>query len=198
MPDSFDLAALVASRICHDLISPIGAIGNGVELLAMERGTPSPEMQLLSDSVANATAQLRFLRIAFGAAGENQRIGRAEVASVLADLDRGGRIRHGWTSAEDLSRREVRLVFLLAACAQSALSHGGRVEVRQDAAGWSLRAEGPRLKIDPALWDALAQRTLPEGLGSAQLHFALAAGDLARQGRSLGIEIGEATLQLTL
>ena len=66
MQDKPDLAALIASRICHDLISPIGAIGNGVELLAMEPGGTLPEMALISESVANANDRIRFFRICFG------------------------------------------------------------------------------------------------------------------------------------
>ncbi|HMS96693.1 MAG TPA: histidine phosphotransferase, partial [Tabrizicola sp.] len=65
MTDQPDLAALIASRICHDLISPLGAIGNGVELLAMERA--GPELDLLSESVAHANARIRLFRISFGA-----------------------------------------------------------------------------------------------------------------------------------
>ena len=72
MQDKPDLAALIASRICHDLISPIGAIGNGVELLAMEPGGPRPEMALISESVANANARIRFFRICFGQASSDQ------------------------------------------------------------------------------------------------------------------------------
>ena len=59
-----DLAALVGSRICHDLISPIGAIGNGVELLALTDGDTGAEMELISESVQNASARIRYLRIA--------------------------------------------------------------------------------------------------------------------------------------
>lgn len=90
-----DLAALIGSRICHDLISPIGAIGNGVELLAMT-GAAGPEVALIAESVAAANARIRFFRIAFGAAPADQRIGAPEVRSILDDLSRGGRFRWGW------------------------------------------------------------------------------------------------------
>ena len=122
MQDKPDLAALIASRICHDLISPIGAIGNGVELLAMEPGGVRPEMALISESVANANARIRFFRICFGQASSDQRIARSEVASILGDLSRGGRVGYAWTSPVDLSRREVRLAFLLLQCLESALA----------------------------------------------------------------------------
>ena len=103
MLDKPDLAALIASRICHDLISPIGAIGNGVELLAMEPGAVRPEMALISESVANANARIRFFRISFGAASGDQRIARSEVMSVLTDLTRGGRVSYAWTSVAEFT-----------------------------------------------------------------------------------------------
>ena len=67
-----DLVALVGSRLCHDLISPLGAIGNGVELLTMTATTLSPELQLITESVAAANARIKFFRLAFGRAGEQR------------------------------------------------------------------------------------------------------------------------------
>ena len=54
-----DITGLVGARICHDLISPIGAIGNGIELLGLTGVAPGPEMQLISDSAAGAQARVR-------------------------------------------------------------------------------------------------------------------------------------------
>ena len=81
-PECPDLAALIGSRICHDLISPIGAIGNGLELLSMS-GAGGPEVALISDSVANANARIRFFRIAFGHASPEQGTSRSEILSIL-------------------------------------------------------------------------------------------------------------------
>lgn len=197
MQDKPDLAALIASRICHDLISPIGAIGNGVELLAMEPGGTRPEMTLISESVANASARIRFFRICFGQASSDQRISRSEVASILGDLSRGGRVGYAWTSPTDLSRREVRLVFLLLQCLESALAYGGKVAVTRSEAGWLVQAEASRLKVDPALWEVLTEPRAPAEIGAAQVHFALVPDELSRQGRRLITEIGETTIRLT-
>ncbi|WP_374391959.1 histidine phosphotransferase family protein [Tabrizicola sp.] len=197
MQDKPDLAALIASRICHDLISPIGAIGNGVELLAMEPGGVRPEMALISESVANANARIRFFRICFGQASSDQRIARSEVASILGDLSRGGRVGYGWTSPADLSRREVRLVFLLLQCLESALAYGGKVSVTRGETGWLVLAEAPRLKVDAGLWEVLTEPRAPAEIGANQVHFALVPDELARQGRRLITEIGETTIRLT-
>ena len=71
-----DLGAKVASRICHDLANPLGAIANGLELLLLPGLEPTPEMSLLQDSVASASARIRWFRLAFGPASP-QRVSRA-------------------------------------------------------------------------------------------------------------------------
>ena len=121
MPDRPDLTALIGSRICHDLISPIGAIGNGVELLMMDGATKGPEIALIAESVANANARIRYFRVAFGSAGRDQRIGRGEVASIIEDTTRGGRMLIDWQSPQDLARREVKLAFLAIQCCETAM-----------------------------------------------------------------------------
>jgi histidine phosphotransferase ChpT len=198
MQDKTDLSALIASRICHDLISPIGAIGNGVELMAMAlTGTAPPEVALIADSVAQANARIRFFRISFGQARGDQRVARSEVLSILTDLARGGRVSFGWTSGADLARREVRLAFLLLQCLETALAYGGRVEVVQDGIGWTITAEARRLRIDPALWEVLTDPGPPEAIDPGHVHFALVPEELARQGRRLVTEIGETIIRLT-
>jgi histidine phosphotransferase ChpT len=199
MTDLPDFSALIASRICHDLISPIGAIGNGVELLTMEPGGATrPEYALISASVANANARIRLFRIAFGAANGDQRIARNEVLSILTDLGHAGRITFAWTSLGDLSRREVRLVFLLLLCLETALPFGGRVEVTQTESGWTIRAEAKRTKIDPDLWALLTEPSTKAEVEPSKVQFVLVGRDLARLGRTLATEIGETGLQLRL
>ena len=70
MSDEEDLAGLIASRICHDLISPVGALGNGLELLSLSVDPKGEEMALIRDCAAAAAAGLSFMRIAFGAAAD--------------------------------------------------------------------------------------------------------------------------------
>lgn len=146
-----DLIALVGSRICHDLISPLGAIGNGVELLMMSGNGPGPELALISESVTNANARIRFFRISFGAAAPGQGVARAEVRSILDDMTRGGRLKIDWDLAGDAARTEVKLAFLAIQCLESALPFGGRICVSADGGRWQIGAEAPRLKVDPPL-----------------------------------------------
>src|SRR5881296_2326636 len=70
-PDTLDLAALLCSRVCHDLISPVGAIVNGLEVLDDAKNPDDREfaLDLIRKSARNASAKLQFCRLAFGAAG---------------------------------------------------------------------------------------------------------------------------------
>lgn len=184
-----DLAALVSARICHDLISPLGAIGNGVELMALSGAEKSPEMALIAQSVEHANARMRFFRISFGPAAPDQAIGRAEVAAILAAVAGGGRLQHDWTSRDTISRRQVRIAFLIVQCCETAMPHGGRIMVSETDEVWTINAEGPRLRIDSDLWATLSDPAAKVGFTAAQVHFALLPGALADDGRSIASRI---------
>jgi histidine phosphotransferase ChpT len=194
MTNKTDLAALLGSRICHDLISPIGAIGNGVELLMMEGGVPSPELTLIAESVAAANARIRFFRVAFGLSGSEQRMGRPEIAKILADNSQGARVSLDWKPSHDVARAEVKLAFLAILCCESALAYGGRVTITHEDEKWHVTATAERLRVDPALWDSLSDPSTP--LTPAQVHFALFAAEAATQKRRLLTEITETTIHL--
>ncbi len=198
MPDKPDLAALLGSRICHDLISPIGAIGNGVELMMMDGATGGPELTLISESVANANARIRFFRIAFGAVGStDQRIGRPEVLAILSDVTRGGRLIIEWLGPADLPRREAKLAFLLIQCLESAMAYGGRITVDATDTRWSVVGQATKMKINPDLWELLSNPAAPAEIGPAQVHFALVPDEVARQARRLTADIRETEIRLT-
>ena len=170
------LATLVGSRLCHDLISPIGAIQNGLELLALSGGDASgPEMELIHESCGNATARIRFFRVAFGSAGSTQMMGRREVLSIFESLLKDSRTSVDWQIEADLPRAEVQLAFLAFLCCESALPQGGRVRFDRDAAGWSVGAEGPRLKVEQPLWDHLNGAAPLANPTPDRVHFVLLA-----------------------
>ncbi len=196
MPDTPDLVALLGSRICHDLISPLGAIGNGVELLMMDGSTIGPEIALISESVANANARIRFFRVAFGTSSGDQRIGRPEVLSILADLTRGGRLTVDWRGPADLPRREVKLAFLLIQCLETAMAFGGRITVDLLDGRWTLIGEATKLKLDADLWETLSNPAAKVDVTAARVHFALIPGELRRQNRNLTADIGPTQIKL--
>lgn len=198
MTEKPDLTALLGSRLCHDLISPIGAIGNGVELLMLDTGGHRPELALISESVAHANARIRFFRLAFGAAGTaEQMVARSECAGILGDLTRGGRMSIAWQSPTSLPRREAKLAFLIVMCLESALPHGGKIAIERGEARWTLRGTGPRLKIDGDLWEMLSNPAARPDITAGNVHFALLRDELARQHRRLTVEVREEEIRLS-
>lgn len=189
-----DIAALVGSRICHDLISPIGAIGNGVELLELTSGTSSPEISLISESVQNANARIRFFRIAFGAAKEDQIVSRKDVLSILEATARGGRLTYYWQADGEHRRTNVRIAFLLLLCFETAMPVGGDVSVQQIGDQWILTARSERLNIDPDLWSELTGDPVPILHSAAQVQFALLPEVLAEIPRTLDISYGDGNI----
>lgn len=179
-----DFAALIGSRICHDLISPLGAIGNGVELLEMSEAGTGPEVALISESVANANARIRFFRIAYGAAGGGGSVSAAEVRSILAAMTAGSRLKIDWQAAGDVPRPMAKLAFLALQCLETALPWGGEIIVTSDS-GWRAEARAARLNVDAALWANLTAAAPDPAIAPAQVQFALLPVEARAQGRSL-------------
>lgn len=159
-----DFASLLCSRLCHDLMSPVGALNNGVELLADETDPEMREkcLELLADSARASANKLKFFRLAFGAAGgfgEEIDTHEAELAiEGLFGAER--RIELNWAvSEEKLPKDAVKLLLNLAMLAGDALVRGGRLDVgaelQDDEVELAVRAEGPRILLDPALRETL-------------------------------------------
>ncbi len=171
-PDS-TLSTLIGSRICHDLISPLGAINNGLELLSMaDSRAAGPEIELIGASATSASARIRFFRIAFGAAGQ-QMVGHSETTSILRELFQGSRLTLDWHSQEPQPRTAVRLAFLAIQCLETGMPYGGHAEVREDQGKWTLSGKADKLNIDPALWGTLAGQLDTSQLRPAHVQFAL-------------------------
>lgn len=192
---NLNLAALIGSRICHDLISPIGAINNGLELLGMTGPADGPEMALISESVENAGARIRFFRVAYGAAGE-QMMGPSEVGSILNDLSKGGRLDIRWDIEDPQPRAEVRLVFLGLQCLETAMPYGGKIDICLQDGNWTLAGAAGKLIIDQELWDIVTGREPDPNVSPAQVQFALLpllAQDVAR---TISAQISDTELKL--
>lgn len=159
-----DFASLMCSRLCHDLLSPVGALNNGIELLAEET---DPEMRaqcmdLLAESARVSASKLKFFRLAFGAAGGFGDVVDTREAKAAIDglfgAERG--IEVNWMVGEaTLSKTAIKVLLNLVLIAGDALLRGGRLdiggEVRDGTTELVVRAEGSRLVLDPELRDAL-------------------------------------------
>ena len=184
-----DLAAAVASRICHDVVSPLGAIANGVELMLLSGAERSPEIDLVADSVEGATARIRFFRLAYGAAG-GKGVARGEITSILRAIEKNSRLVFDWTPMGEHPREQVKAVFLLLQCMEAALPLGGRIRVSRETEVWTVEAEGPRLRIDQPAWDALGPARASPPPGGAHVQFALLPAALDALGRPLELSLG--------
>jgi len=192
-----DISALLGTRICHDLISPLGAIGNGVELLSMSLAGKSPEMALIAESVENANARIRYFRVAFGAVNPGANLGRAEVVDILTDLPRGGRIGIEWDAAGAHPRGEVKLAFLLILCLETAMPWGGQVHVGSDDGRWFIGATAERLKVDPRLWELVANPTADVEVTAAHVQFALVPETARAIGRAVRTDIRDSYIKIS-
>jgi histidine phosphotransferase ChpT len=154
--DPLDLAALLCSRVCHDVISPVGAIVNALEVL--EEDDPSMRefaLELIKKSARNASARLQFARLAFGAAGS---------AGAMIDLGDAGNVANGFLNDEKLSldweaprallpKNQVKLLLNLLLIATQAVPRGGklisRASVEGEQGSFEITATGSHARIPP-------------------------------------------------
>lgn len=189
--DEAALAAMIGSRICHDLISPIGAIGNGVELLTMTGQADAPEVALISDSVANANARIRFFRIAYGLAPVDSAVGRDEIARIIDDTYRGSRFSAVWTPDGPQPRAAVKVAFLCLQCLERAMPRGGEAVVRRDAGTWRVEGHAETLCVEDRLWQPLRDPAAPLDVTSAEVEFAILHRHARARAPTLTVEIGD-------
>ncbi|MCA1662497.1 MAG: histidine phosphotransferase [Novosphingobium sp.] len=205
---ALDLASLLASRLCHDMLSPVGALSNGLELLRDEK---DPEMrrrcfELLEQSAKSSADKLKFFRLAFGAAGGfGEMVPVAEARELIAALiGDSGRIELNWAVAgETLPKAAVKTLLNLAAIGIEALVRGGTLEVggelrRSEAGGASseivIRAAGPRIAFDETIGRALDGSLPPAELSSRTAPAAMLHQLAASAGGGLQWHLGDDAL----
>jgi len=165
-----DLAALLCSKLCHDLLSPVGAINNGLELLEDET---DPEMRdrcmdLLADSARASADKLKYFRLAFGAAGGfGDEVDPAEAKQLVESLvGDQGKITLGWAvQTGTVPKKAIKILLNLALIAREALVRGGKLDVGAEQGDNGvevvIRAEGPKIALDDGIRAAL-EGTLPQ------------------------------------
>jgi histidine phosphotransferase ChpT len=152
-----ELAALVSSRICHDVINPVSAISNGLEMLGDEpdEGMREAAMNLIRKSAAQASAKLQFARLAFGAAGSaGAEIDLRDAEKVARDFVQGsGKHQVEWQGpAVTLPKNKVKLLLNLVALGVVALPRGGTVNVEITGSppdvSFTVRAKGDAARLN--------------------------------------------------
>ena len=182
------LAALLSARICHDLISPIGALGTAIEVLDDDSNVEMHEdaMGLVRLSSKQAGAKLRFLRLAFGAGGSAPGIiGVDELKTLTIDMYEGGKASILWGDCVDgLEKNTARLLLNLVMLAVQAVPRGGEVVISATEASGattvSLAATGPKSRLDPNVEKTLAGKSPEDGFDGRTIQ-PFYAGMMARE-----------------
>ncbi len=185
--DALDLAALLCSRVCHDIISPVGAIINGLEVLDEDNSEDMRDFAfgLIRRSAEQGSAKLQFARLAFGAAGsagaeidlaDAEKVARGYMAGEKADLT--------WQAPQVLMPKNlVKLLLNLILLANTAIPRGGTIAAEVDGDGdeprFTVRSSGPNARI-PAAFDRLVPGYLDDVTVDAQSVQGYYTGALAR------------------
>lgn len=169
MPATIGVRAmeLLVSRLCHDLVGPIGAINNGVELVE-EGGTDGNDdaLELIGDSAQVAARRLHMFRLAFGAAGAQDGLGLADARAVLEGWFRGGKVAFTWGVANPppMPRGLLKLVFTAAILAEEAMPQGGSLVLSAGPDGVQLAGEGKAAGFREEVRLALAGQAVEDEL----------------------------------
>jgi histidine phosphotransferase ChpT len=175
--EALDLAALLCSRVCHDLISPVGAIVNGLEVLAEEKDEETKEfaLDLIKKSAGTASAKLQFCRIAFGAAGSaGAQIDLGDAETISRGFLEDEKTKLGWNLPRALlPKNRVKLLLNLLLIAGQAIPRGGKLTVDPigsgEGMGFKISAAGTNAKVPPAVASLLSGETGGDGLDAHRI-----------------------------
>lgn len=203
--EALDLAALLCSRVCHDIISPVGAIINGLEVIDENGGEEMRAFafDLIRRSAGQASAKLQFARLAFGAAGSTgAEIDLNDAEKVATGYMQGEKAEFSWQAPRVLmAKNKVKLLLNLILLATAAVPRGGSVKVvvegDADRPRFTLRSSGPSARIPPA-FEKLVPGDIAGIAIDAQAVQAYYAGALARAaGMSVTAVLDDADVVVT-
>src|SRR5690348_10202947 len=185
------IAGLLASRLCHDLVGPLGAVNNGLELIAEKDDMAKEALGLAQRSARRAAGRLQFFRYAFGAAGAEANFGHGEARPVALTLLNNGDIAVDWpeTKAVELPAGAGRLLLNMALLASECLPRGGNMRVNLAPNRIAIDANGPQARLAAETKAAIAGSVAP-----AQLTARTVVGYyVAQLAKALGakLELGE-------
>jgi len=159
-----DLAALLCSRVCHDVISPVGAVANGLEVLEDEDDEAMREVafDLVRRSARQASAKLQFCRLAFGASGsQGSNIDLGEAGDIARLFVGEEKVKLDWQAPrENRPKLEVKLLLNMMLVAMSTIPRGGVVEITAIGEALMARSRGQAARINDKLAQVL-DGTLP-------------------------------------
>jgi histidine phosphotransferase ChpT len=154
-----DLAALLCSRVCHDLISPVGAVVNGIEVLEEEKDEETKQfaLDLIKKSARTASAKLQFCRIAFGAAGSvGAQIDTGDAETISRGFLEDDKTRLAWNVPRALlPKNRVKLLLNMLIIAGQAIPRGGQMTIDPagtgETMGFTIRVAGLNARVPQAI-----------------------------------------------
>lgn len=156
---ALDLAALLCSRVCHDLISPVGAIVNGLEVLEEDKDeeTKTFALDLIKKSARQASAKLQFCRLAFGAAGSaGAKIELGDAEKAARGLMEDGKTTIVWNLPRELvPKNRAKLLLNMLMVAVGGIPRGGTLTVDPAETGFRVAATGLNARLSPTAADLL-------------------------------------------
>jgi histidine phosphotransferase ChpT len=157
---ALDLAALLCSRLCHDLISPVGAIINGLEVMEEDKNeeTKTFALDLIKKSATQASAKLQFCRLAFGAAGSaGAQIELGDAEKAARGLLEDGKTTLVWNLPRALvAKNRAKLLLNMLLVASGTIPRGGTLTAEPMSEGYQVSARGLNARLGPATADLLA------------------------------------------
>lgn len=161
------LAALLCARICHDLVSPVGALGTAIEILDDDSNADMHDdaLALIKSSSRRAAAKLKFLRLAFGAGGSAPGIvGTEEITSLVSDMFADAKAAVVFNvHADGIDKQHARVLLNLSMLGIQSVPRGGEVVMTTTPTSVSIIATGPRAKLDETVERALLGRAPDHG-----------------------------------
>ncbi len=197
--DAIALSALMSSRICHDLINPVGALSSGLEVLAdpgMDEGMKEAAIDLIQKSAGKSVALLKYARLAYGASGGlGAELPLEEAKHVLDGIFEWTKATLDWRLAPGQAPKdEVRALLILAYAAADCVPRGGEVVVEGATGAYSIRVSGARLIVQDDFATALGG-DVEDIKAKFTPHYL--AGMMARQGGG-GVDLAQTEQEMTI
>lgn len=189
-----NFAALLCSRLCHDLVSPVGALSNGLEILADEKDQDMRDqvLEMIGQSAKQTAARLAFFRLAFGAAGDVGRtVATMDIQTIISNMMTNGKSTLDWQIRNrDLPKNVAKILLNITLVADDALIRGGTVRIIQTADDILIEAQGTHILLPDTTRAALKGHLSAEALEPKQIPAFMAQTLAVQSGLALSVEDG--------
>lgn len=193
MQNHYHLQDFVASRICHDIVSPTSATQNGLELLLLDGGADNETVGLVQQSSKRSIDVIRFLRMAFGTASTSEMVKLDAVRQIMIAYyeNRFDVVIGSNNGTNEVSRLEAKLLLLTSLCLVESFAKPSSLEIFQHSTGWELSCRGQGNLTNDGEVRTKKHWEDEQELTSSQIHFPLAKITAADAGYKIMPSFGE-------